>query len=171
MDRVKFDDLVIPLDHFWITKYRVPGVAGFHPRWKYPISLAHPTEDSLEDIIMPTESEVALISAFSEYRLRSWFREHYIDTVIRADILDIDRDGVGVSVGKSEKFGWRYYIPTWRHGPVPSIGNTFRCENVVDLLDRIGGGTEKYPNARYNEWKVSQAELVAAAKEAGLLHA
>lgn len=162
MSRERFDDLVVPLDHDWVVKYRIPCIDGFYSNWKYPLTLAYPNGFSFlnPDLILPTEEEVVVLSGYNLFRSQRWFTEHYIATVIRKHELDLD-SGVSHHFGKSDVVGWQYRVNTWRHGEVPHqyvAEHTERYWNLIDLLDKIEGRSEEWV-----QWKSDNAALIEAA--------
>lgn len=163
MSRTRFDDLVVPLDHDWVVKYRLPCIDGFYSNWRYPVTLAYPTGAASylnPDLVVPSEEEAALLSGYNLFRSQRWFTEHYIQTVIRQHELDLD-SGVSHHFGKSGMVGWQYRVSTWRHGEFPHqyvAEHTARYWDLIDLLDKIEG-----PGEDWVQWKAENVSLVEAA--------
>lgn len=158
MSGARFDDVIVPMDHEWVTKYRMPCVAGFYTNKFYPVSLAYPCENVNDAIILPTDAEVELLSEWSLRRLRLFNSEDRVQE-IRKDALDIEPGVNTYSFGKDKDAGWLYRAASWRDGEFPNKYNKNgpRFWNLIDALDHF---------ERHGEgwliWKEEHSFLISA---------
>jgi len=172
----RFTDIVVPLDHEWITKYRMPVIHGFSSRWYYPVTVAIPSDEEYlhDDLVMPTTEEVALLSSYAYYRLTRWFYPHYIENVIRKDILDIDSGVNTQHFGKSDRVGWRYKAMTWQHPAIPfpyAKDEKRKFLNLIDLILYIEkpSSVSDYVNPKWVAWQEENVALIEAANKSNTL--
>jgi hypothetical protein len=158
--------------------------AQIQKQYRIPVDSEYPQKFwimNLDDTsLMPTETELAQLRSYLEYKIVSWYNPSYRDKLLAMSLpYDSGRNtiilckGVGMNGGDHhEDTGWRYRRATWNHGHVPFTNEAdYRPLSLVEILDRC---EELMPGEVYEKWAVwksEHAELFAPEVEAVKLQA
>lgn len=158
MVAARFTDTVLPLDHEWVTKYRMPCVEGFYTKFFYPVALVVPGGEMMSGrIVLPSEAEVELLAAWAVFYAVA--RHPYIDDdVFRTDVFTVIPGADTYHFGKTVDEGWLMRASSWNDTLFPKSHHETKFWTLADILNHVSRHCEGWA-----QWKQEHSFFLSAA--------
>ena len=162
------------------TEFKVP-TCDMYPEIYWIACVAVPPDEPFRNpwgTLVPEDWEVAQIASYIDYKLTTFYREHYADKV-RAKALPVCAGHNTVTFVKrpdqvtgnwvSSSVGWGYRRMTWQTGAWPHAYGHAKATNLPDgplslvqVIDHCEGFGDK-PNPKWDAWKAEHPETFPVA--------